>query len=115
MPNHHPIKTFIVEEHNEAFYIWKYAIAEGLLRPSGNCLLHVDEHSDMGTPRFNTSIKKLNGNMADVKAFTYKELGIADFIIPAVYLDIFNRVFWVKQQHRKKLWKAARMYERGLF
>ena len=50
------IKTFIIEEHHEAYIVWNYAIQQGLIPATGNTLFHVVEHSDVGTPQFNISL-----------------------------------------------------------
>lgn len=63
---------------------------------SGNTLLHVDEHSDMSLPRLHRSIRRI-GNAVE---FTYSQLDIGNFIWPAVYQGIFNRVLWLKRRHR---------------
>lgn len=67
-----PIPTFIIEEHHEAFIAWNYAVQKGLIPPTGNTLFHVDEHSDMGMPRFNRSIHELNDNIEDIKDYSPK-------------------------------------------
>jgi hypothetical protein len=108
-----PIKTFIIEEHHEAFIVWNYAIQQGLIPPTGNTLFHVDEHSDMGTPRFNSSIHSLNGDLKEIKDFTYRELKIGGFIIPAIYKKLINKVYWVKQKHRFSKAKSVKMYVRS--
>ena len=108
-----PIPTFIIEEHHEAFIVWNYAIQKGLIPPTGNTLFHVDEHSDMGTPRFNSSINGLNGDINTIKDFTYKELNIASFIMPAIYKGIFNQIHWIKQKHRMLEVKHEEMYIRS--
>ncbi len=104
------IKTYVIEEHHEAFLVWKHAIKNNWMPATGNCLYHVDEHSDMGTPRFNTSIHHLNGNLDVIKDFTYRELNIADFIVPAVYQDIFDRIYWIRQRHKAKKKRSHKMY-----
>ena len=105
------IPTFIIEEHHEAFIVWSYAIQQGLMTPTGNTLFHVDEHSDMGVPRFNKSIHNLNGNLELIRDFTYDELNIGGFIIPAVYQEIFNKVYWIKINPKKLL--TAKMFVRS--
>ncbi len=58
------IPTFIVEEHHEAFLIWKYAIQNNLIPAKGNHLFHVDEHSDMSNlHNFRLLLTTLNGNL----------------------------------------------------
>jgi len=114
MPNlTKPIKTFIIEEHHEAFIVWNFAIQQGLIPSTGNTLFHVDEHSDMGTPRFNESIHELNGNLDDIIQFTYKELNIANFIIPSVYIEIINKVYWIRQKHQGNKKKNTKMFVRS--
>lgn len=107
------IPVFIVEEHHEAFIVWQFVIQQGWMPAKGNCLFHVDEHSDMGTPRFNVSIHDLNGDLDKVKKFAYQELNIASFIVPACYLEIFNQVYWIRQKHRKSLHEPINMFVRS--
>ncbi|WP_445627681.1 UPF0489 family protein [Nostoc sp. DSM 114167] len=90
------IPVFIMEEHHEAFWIWHYAISQNIIPKSKNILLHIDEHSDMATPRFTRSLSSLNGNFQEIYEFTYRQLNIASFIIPAVYQRVFDRVFWLR-------------------
>lgn len=94
------IKTFVIEEHNEAFIVWQYAIGHNLISRENNCLFHVDEHSDMAVPQLNRSIHTVDGDLELVKKFTYSELRIASFLVPAIYKGIFNDVYWIKQKHR---------------
>ena len=104
------IPVFVIEEHHEVFIAWNYAIQQGWMPAIGNCLFHVDEHSDMGTPKFNESILSLNGDIEKIKEFTYQELNIASFIMPACYRDIFNQVYWIRQKHKKTLYKPVEMF-----
>lgn len=107
------IPTFILEEHNEAYLIWKYALKKNLIKSRENTLLHFDEHADMGAPKLNTNMNGLNGNLRRVADFTYKELNIANFIVPAIYNDIFNKVYWIKQQHSKVHKRGHLLYVRS--
>lgn len=93
------IPIFIHEEHHEAFYIWHFAIREGFIPPSGNTLLHVDEHSDMSPGRFKYCIHLLKEDLEEIRRFTYHELTIDSFITTAIYGNIFQRVQWVRQKH----------------
>ncbi|UKB86353.1 UPF0489 family protein [Chryseobacterium sp. MEBOG06] len=62
-----------------------------------NDLLHFDDHSDMSPPRLNTVLTFDHlKTIEKVKEFTYSELGIASFMLPAVYLEIVNNIFWFK-------------------
>lgn len=94
-----PIPLILVEEHHEAFFVWELAAREGWLRPDGNTLLHVDEHSDMSVPRLRRPMPD-PGSEAELAAFTYEELDIGNFIWASVYRGRFNRVLWLRHQHR---------------
>jgi hypothetical protein len=107
------IPTFIIEEHNEAFFIWNYAIKKKIIPALGNTLFHVDEHSDMGAPRFNKSINNLKGRTNNVKKFTHEELSISGFITPAIYNKIINRVYWIRQNHKKYRIRPIKMFVRS--
>lgn len=104
------IPVFIFEEHNEAFFVWHYAVQKNWLPKSGNTLLHIDEHSDMGIPRFTYSINSLNGNLQQLYDFTYNELTIENFIIPAIYQQLFNKIYWVRQSKDVPLPSAMCVY-----
>ncbi|NCR21108.1 MAG: hypothetical protein GPJ27_03870 [Microcystis aeruginosa L111-01] len=93
------IPLLIMEEHHEAFFIWNYAVLNGWIPPNKNLLLHVDEHSDFGTPNLSNSLNSLKGDLENIYNFTYTELGIADFIIPSIYQGIFNELYWLRQTH----------------
>ncbi len=113
MPKNNKIQTFLVEEHHEAFYVWNYAILNNLIPASGNCLFHIDEHSDMTSPRFNWSINEIDGDLNKIKEFTYRELNIGSFIIPAVYKEIIKSIYWIRQKHRSTKKKSAKLFVRS--
>jgi hypothetical protein len=94
------IPLFVFEEHNEAFFAWHYAIANQMMTAKNNILLHVDEHSDFKIPRFNYPLSSVGNNLKNIYQFTYNELSIANFIIPAVYQGIFNQVYWIYQSFK---------------
>ncbi|MBX2968288.1 MAG: UPF0489 family protein [Cyclobacteriaceae bacterium] len=105
--------VFVLEEHHEAYFVWRYALRKGLIRKQGNNLLHIDEHSDMGSPTLNVSLHSLNGDLNKVRDFTYKELNIASFIVPAVYDKIIRDVYWIKQRHDKVRQRGNVLYVRS--
>lgn len=84
------VPLFIIEEHHEAFFIWSYGYFNGFIRPFGNTLLHVDSHEDMGSTRLNASVDELEDDLLAIYNYGYRELGIASFIIPAIYRGIIN-------------------------
>lgn len=108
-----PIDIFIVEEHHEAYIVWKYAVSNQLVPGTGNTLLHIDEHSDMGAPILETPLRYLNGDFDAIKRFTYDELSIATFIVPAIYERLFTAVYWIRQRHNKASRRANQLYVRA--
>lgn len=88
---------YILEEHNEAFIAWMAAAKCNLIQKKNNILLHFDDHSDMGSPRFNKPISNiLNENLQYIVDIAYSELAISSFIVPAIYLGLFKELFWVR-------------------
>jgi len=96
------IPVFIIEEHHEAFLVWHYAIRNNLLDAENNFLLHVDTHDDFGNPRLLTPISEISGSMSTIYDFTYNQLAIYNFIIPAVYLKIFKEVTWIHNDTKRE-------------
>lgn len=95
-----PVPTVVVEEHHEAFYLWHYAIDAGWLQPTGNVLLHIDEHHDLWRPYLTRSIASLK-TLADIGRFTYQDLRIGNFICPAIWEGIFDSMFWMRYGYDK--------------
>jgi hypothetical protein len=89
------IPICVIEEHHEAYLFWGYSLLKQWIQPTDNILLHMDEHSDLSLPRFDSSIRQRPKTMAAWREFTYHQLGIASFIYPAVYQKIFNEICWV--------------------
>lgn len=98
-----------MEEHHEAFWIWRRAAALGWLPGAGNRLLHVDEHADLRLPALTTSLHALEADADALHRFTYEELGIADFIVPSLYLGLFDRIDWLRRAHHSAV-RAKRLY-----
>lgn len=95
------IPLFLHEEHHEAFLIWHYALQRGLLSAQQNTLLHVDSHADMGQPYLRTSIHQFPQTMPEIERFTYNELGIGTFILPALYQRMFDTMCWLSPKARE--------------
>ena len=93
------VPLFIFEEHHEAFFVWNYSVMNKIIQASNNILLHVDEHSDMAITVFNKSLRFINNDFKALHDFTYSELTIASFIIPAVFQGIFNHIYWLYQSN----------------
>jgi hypothetical protein len=94
----HVVPLVLIEEHHEAFLVCQYAKHAGLIASGDNILLHVDEHSDMATPKLRTSPLNLH-TAEEIKNFTYNELNIGNFICASVYARLFGEVYWMRRQH----------------
>ncbi len=93
-----PIALVTIEEHHEAFVVWHVAIRNRIVNRSKNALLHVDHHSDLATPKLKTSPDDLWLLTKEaLQQFTYEELTISNFILPAIYQGIFGQVIWIDQ------------------
>lgn len=90
------IPLCVVEEHHEAFFVWRWAVSSGIIPASGNLLLHVDQHADVGSPRLRRPLPRLSASLAESYRFTYDELCCFEFIVPAVYQRLIDHVVWVQ-------------------
>jgi hypothetical protein len=91
-----PVPLFVMEEHHEAFVVWDHARTRGWLAPEGNLLLHVDEHPDLTAPHLGESPRAVLGRPEACARFTYQQLDIASFIVPALYTGMFARMHWIQ-------------------
>lgn len=96
------VPLFIMEEHHEAFFVWHYAIQAGLMAPTGNSLLHVDEHADIGAPRLFQSVDELGADLHAIHRFTFDELSCFEFIVPSLHLGLFDELVWIRQGVERK-------------
>jgi len=108
--NTDPIPIYIIEEHHEAFVVWNKAISEKIIPAQNNILFHFDEHTDLGVPSFNRSIQGLSNNFNSIVNFTFKEMGIASFIVPSIYLGIINQYYWFKYDNENTSNKRSICY-----
>jgi hypothetical protein len=90
------IPYYVMEEHHEAFFLWHYAIQRELIPASGNFLLHVDEHADLGTPRLHRALDELGDDLRTIDRFTFDELSCFEFIVPALYQRLFAEWVWIQ-------------------
>ncbi len=89
------INTVIFEEHNESFICWYKAISDKIINEQNNFLLHIDHHSDFKMSPFRKIIPYIHTPIKDVQDFTYEELRLSTFIIPAIYRKIFKEYCWL--------------------
>jgi len=96
------IETIIHEEHHEAFLLWNQAISNGLIGKKANTLIHVDSHDDFLCPLTEQDINQLSEDLDEIENYTYWQLGIANFIAPAIYKRIFDELVWIMPDHKKE-------------
>jgi len=86
-----PAKINIIEEHNEAFSLWK----EQSLNINGANLYHVDSHSDMDVPILSDSIYNSPYPIQ-------KQLTIDTFITPAILLGLIKNIVYINPRGIEK-------------
>jgi len=96
---------YVFDEHNEAFYFWQKAKFEGHLKGPLD-LFHVDAHSDIDrTSSFRSSLyftrPHSNAYLDYYRDFTKNELGISDFIRPAVLAGLVKDVYFIYPKWRR--------------
>lgn len=96
------VPLVLIEEHHEAYYVWRYAASAGWMAAKGNVLLHIDEHHDLWRPVLTRPLNSLK-NLVDVAHFTYQDLRIGSFICPAVYEGIFDSMLWMRYGYEKEV------------
>lgn len=84
------IPCVMMHEHRDAYCCWMRFVHEGHIARSGNYLLHVDHHDDYEVGLYEWDLARLPQTPAEALAFTDAELGIADFIVPALWQGIFD-------------------------
>lgn len=84
------IPLVIMEEHKEAYYFWHWFLEKGFISEKGNILLHVDHHPDDIAGLFAFDPDILPQPLSYSRYLSYELLGIANFIVPAVYEGLFT-------------------------
>ncbi|MEI7742062.1 MAG: UPF0489 family protein [bacterium] len=99
------------DDHNWAIYGWGKDIQEGKLPASGNTIIHIDSHSDLGYGRPTRMTKEFlwfwnNKNATKeqkIKALEKESENISkeNFIVDALALGMSQEVFWVRPKWDK--------------
>ncbi len=90
------IPVIFVDEHHEAFVAWHLFREKGIIPAMGNYLLHIDHHDDMECGGYDWDFSLRIETAAEARQCLDRALGIADFIIPAVYYGFFSTVHILK-------------------
>ncbi len=101
------IPVYIVDEHNESFYCWhKEKNKNNINEPLD--ILHLDAHSDMGTPNtLSKSIYIPKNKYADYAGYYNDfirgdmQIDIGSFILPAILGGIVKNAYFVFPKWRK--------------
>jgi len=86
------IPVYIMEEHKEAFFCWHYMIHSGEIGATGNILVHVDDHTDMTPDDYCFNVADFPITLERAKEIAYEQVGIGDFIAPALFQNLFSTV-----------------------
>ena len=86
----------VVEEHHEAFIVWRWAKDFCALPATGNYLLHIDEHADLAPLRSALPVPPFDAPFRETVNFTYAHLGIGNFIVPAIAAGLISAMTWVQ-------------------
>ncbi len=100
-----PVPIYVFDEHNMAFYFWHKAKDEGYIDGPLD-LFHIDAHADMGmVEKLEKSIyysaDSSNNYLKHYKDIAETELGIANFIIPAILNGLIRNVYFIYPEWRK--------------
>lgn len=85
-----------MDEHRDAFYHWFMLADRGYIPRCGNYLLHVDHHDDMMSGGYDWDMMNMPRTSGEALEFTDKCLGIADFMVPAIWQGLFDTLHIVK-------------------
>ena len=102
------IPAIVADEHNEAFTAWYRFRERNIIAKTGNYLLHVDHHADMDCGGYDWDFTQPTETAEDARRLTEQALGIADFIVPAVYQGLFSTVHILKTLMPRKLQKKEK-------
>ncbi|MDR2755390.1 MAG: UPF0489 family protein [Planctomycetaceae bacterium] len=87
----------IVEEHHEVFPIWlHYFRKKKDVTPM--TLLRFDAHDDLRTGFFATDLRQLPNDEISLQKIIHSEFHFDDYILPAVYLGIFDHIIWMRPE-----------------
>ena len=91
------IPLSVMDEHNDAYAHWFRFIEKGFIPPQGNALLHVDHHDDIECGGYRSDLKNPPGSYDEALRIVDESLGIADFIVPAIWQRVFDSVHILKE------------------
>lgn len=108
MAGNNKIPLIVMEEHKEAYYIWHIFSMLHKIPEKDNILLHVDHHPDDIAGTYDFDPDRLPQELEFSKKLSYDLLGIADFIVPAVYERMFTK--WIHVSEFNDVCESVRKY-----
>lgn len=89
-----PIPTYIMDNHNHAFYFWHRLHNQWVL-PSKMAVIHIDQHADLGVPKNMPDTTMIQDNDY-IAQYTNEELQVWNFILPAQHTGVIDTVTQVR-------------------
>jgi hypothetical protein len=90
------IPIFIVENHNDVLEFLYKCFAKRYLPFEHNLMIHFDSHPDMCFPNFDS-------HLAYDKEELLQQLSIENWIMPTVFVGLFDKLVWVKREFAKQI------------
>jgi hypothetical protein len=90
-----------IEEQFEAFFVWNWAISQGIIAPSENRLQHFSRRPQMNAPRLEVDPSTVSFVPEDSYSNTCANVRNDTFIVAAAYQGLISHCTWVKPKHRK--------------
>lgn len=91
------IPLYYLDEHHQAFLAWWDAL--GTSNFTSRHLIHVDEHADFGVPILSERMPQRDALLGEIKTFTYRQLSVGTFLIPAHHFRFFSRLSWMRPRN----------------
>ncbi len=94
-----PIPTYIMDNHNHAFYFWHKLVNEWVL-PSKMALIHIDQHADMWVPETLPDLSQLQNPSEQqdvyIAQYTNESLNVGNFIVPSQHTGLINDILQIR-------------------
>ncbi len=108
-----PIPTYIMDNHNHAFYFWHRLHNQWVL-PSKMAVIHIDQHADLWVPKDMPDLTMIQDKNY-IAQYTNEELQVWNFIIPAQYTGLIDTVIQVRSvtkllEFQELIWSISTSY-----
>lgn len=88
------IPLFLVDNHNHVLFFWYWALHNGILKESGNTVLHIDEHADTRIPE----IPLQNRDLESMFHYTNFVANVGNYMIPAQREGLIGEIFQIRDE-----------------